>query len=33
MRILPEGKRDAAGSPAAVTQNPSATWHSQAWHD
>src|SRR2546428_1021844 len=33
MLILLAGKRDASCSPAAVTQNPSATWHTPAWHD
>jgi hypothetical protein len=33
MLILPVGKRDAAGSLAAVTHNPSATSHTPAWHD
>ena len=33
MRILPVEKRDASYSPAAVTQNPSATSHTQARHD
>src|SRR4030095_2911384 len=32
IRILPVGKRDTSGSPVAVTQNPSATWHTQARH-